>query len=264
MLTSPENPFIKMVLSLKRKKGRIKNRLFLAEGPHLVQEAFNAGFSLKGLIVASDSFNEDLDSLISQARDLRITIYQVAPRLFQRLAETETPQGIMALAVLPEHSDKWPPSQGYLGLVLNGIQDPGNLGALIRTAWGAGIKEIFITPGVTDPYSGKTARASQGGIFHLQIHTRSTEEIIEWTMRNQVNLWVGDAKAKQVYFHQDLTAPGLFVLGAEASGVDPLFMGAGIPVKIQLPGGVDSLNVAISGAIMLFEALRQREIAGHQ
>lgn len=261
MLTSIENPFIKMVLSLGKKKNRTKKKLFLAEGPHLVQEALSAGFGLKGVIVTSPSLNEELDSLINKVKDMRIRIYEVTPNLFERLAETETPQGIIALAKLPDQVEEWPNPNQYLGFVLDGIQDPGNVGTIIRTAWGAGTKDIFISDGTADPYSGKAVRASQGGIFHLQVHIKPVEEVIRWANLHNVTLWIGDPKADRIYFSQDLTVPSLFVLGAEAHGPSPELIKAGIPVKIPLSSGMDSLNVSISSGVLVFEALRQRWIS---
>lgn len=261
MLTSIENPFIKMVLSLGKKKNRTKHKLFLAEGPHLVQEALNAGFDLKGVIVTGSLIDEELISLVKKVNEMRIRIYEVPPKLFERLAETETPQGIIALAKLPDQVEEWPNPHQYLGFVLNGIQDPGNVGTIIRTAWGAGIKDIFISDGTADPYSGKAVRASQGGIFHLHVHIQPVEEVIRWANLKNVTLWVGDPKADRIYFSQDLTVPSLFVLGAEAHGPDPQLIKAGIPIKIPLSSGMDSLNVSISSGILVFEALRQRRIS---
>lgn len=260
MLTSRENPLIKLISALKSKKGRIKHRLFLAEGPHLVREAMNSSAGIKGLICEGKNLGSGVAILLDLAKERKIPIYDVAPKLFKELAETESPQGIMALVTIPEFAELLPEPRGFLGLILNGIQDPGNVGTILRTAWAAGITDLFLTPGTADPYSGKAVRSSQGGIFYLRIHNFSVEEIISWSERNSILIWAADPRAENIYYEQDFTRPGVFLLGNEARGPEAGFAGVGIPVRIPLPGRADSLNVSTSAAILVFEALRQRSV----
>lgn len=277
MISSKENPLIKTVTALRRKKGRLKHGLFIAEGPHLIQEAFASPFarSIKGLILEGEDqagLGDDAGSpfaagaLAQSAKARGISLYYVTKRLFKELAETENPQGILALLELPPADtalqSKEPLAKGFLGLLLNEIQDPGNLGTILRTAWGAGIKNLFITPGTVDPYSGKAVRSSQGGIFNLIIHRTPLTQVIAWARENGITIVSGDPRGAKLYYDYDFTLPTLILLGNEGRGPQQEAVAAGLPVKIPLPGGAESLNVATAAGILIFEAVRQRARAG--
>src|SRR5690554_2819682 len=264
VITSRDNPLYKLYNSVKTNKGRRKHRLFLAEGPHLAVEALTASYPLHSLLVAEEKFSSPqrppwLSPLLQEAEAKGIPVYRMAGDLFHRLAETETPQGVLALAMLPENGLALPAPEGFLGLLLNGIRDPGNVGMIMRTAWAAGVKDLFFTPGTADPHSGKAVRASQGGVFHLHLHRRPLAEFLDWAQEAAVTCWVGDPRGGKDYYHADFARPALIVLGHETQGPEEAVRESGERVKIPLPGGAESLNVAVSAGILLYEALRQRE-----
>lgn len=263
VITSRDNPLYKLYNAVKTNKGRKKHRLFLAEGPHLVAEALAASYPLHSVLVAEERFLSPqrpswLLPLLQEAERGGIPVYRMAGALFHRLAETETPQGIMALAVLPEDGMALPAPEGFLGLLLNGIRDPGNVGMIMRTAWAAGVKDLFFTPGTADPYSGKAVRASQGGVFHLRLHRRPLVDFLRWAEEAAVTCWVGDPRDGKDHYQADFSQPALIVLGHETQGPEKAARECGQRVKIPLPGGADSLNVAVSAGILIYEALRQR------
>ena len=273
MISSKENPLIKTVAALQRKKGRLKHGLFIAEGPHLIEEALASPFArrIKGLIlVGEDQAGPGDDGgshftvgvLAQTAKARGIPLYYVTKRLFRELAETENPQGILGLLELPPAAAAPPGreslAKGFLGLLLNEIQDPGNLGTILRTAWGAGIKNLFVTPGTVDPYSGKAVRSSQGGIFNLTIHRTPLTQVLAWARENGVTIVSGDPRGAKVYYDYDFTMPTLILLGNEGKGPQPEAATAGVPVQIPLPWGAESLNVATAAGILIFEAGRQR------
>lgn len=258
MLTSRENSLYKLLRAVRTKKGRKKHRLFLAEGPHLVQEALNSPYQVHKVIVEGKEAPERLRPLLQQAAEQKITVCQLTGTLFRQVTETETPQGILALVRLPEQEKLLPAADRFLGLLLNEIRDPGNLGLILRNAWAAGVKDIFLTPGTTDPYAGKTVRSSQGGIFHLQLHHRPLADFLGWAVTNNVKICVGDPRGQTLYYQEDFCNPVLFVLGHETRGPERAAREAGKSIKIPLFGGADSLNVAVSSGILLYEALRQR------
>ncbi len=248
---------------MKTNKGRKKHRLFLVEGPHLVAEAVKASHPLHSIIVTEEKFSPGqgparLLPLLQQAEAEGIPVYRMAGGLFRRLAETETPQGILALTMLPAEKMELPAPEGFLGLLLNGIRDPGNIGMIMRTAWAAGVKDLFLTPGTADPYSGKAVRASQGGIFHLRLHQRPLTAFLNWAKETAVTCWVGDPHGGIDYHQADFSGPALFILGHETQGPEKTAREGGERVRIPLPGGAESLNVAVSAGILLYEALRQR------
>lgn len=238
--------------------------MFLVEGPHLAVEAFKASYPLHSVLVAEEKvghFQTDprLLRLLQQIEEEKIPVYRMARDLLHRLAETETPQGILALAKMPVGGEKLPAPEGFLGLLLNGIRDPGNIGLIMRTAWAAGVKDLFFTPGTADPYSGKAVRASQGGLFNLRLHQRPLTDFLAWVKNVSVTCWVGDPHGGVNYHQADFRGPALFVLGHETQGPERAAREGGKGVKIPLPGGAESLNVAVSAGIFLYEALRQRD-----
>lgn len=211
LLTSRDNPIIKTTISLQKRKGRERNRLFLAEGRHLVEEALKSSFTVRWVLVkegvhCSGSFWE---LLVEQ----KVPVYQVSSRLYPALTETQTPQEVLGVVAYPEETTDFPPiDPTFCGLILHALQDPGNLGAIIRTAWAAGIKTIFTTPGTVDPYGGKVVRASQGGVFNLRLFVRPLDAILSWARAGGVSIWVADPRGAKVYYQADLTGPTLFFI----------------------------------------------------
>lgn len=260
VLTSRDNPLIKTVVSLHKRRGREKHRLFLAEGPHLVEEALRSSFTVRNIIVKEGAtFSQGLAALIKAKG---VPVFQVSARLYQVLSETKTPQEVMGVVEQPTETPGFPAvGTDFCALVLHGIQDPGNLGTIMRTAWAAGFSNLLLTPGTVDPYGGKVVRSSQGGIFNLKLYTRPLTEILAWACTHGVKIWVGDPRGHNLYFEQDLTGPTLFLFGNEAHGFDWTTLGSDWEIeglRIPLPGGAESLNVSISAAILMYEALRQR------
>jgi TrmH family RNA methyltransferase len=263
VITSRDNPLFKLYNSVKTNRGRRKHRLFLVEGPHLVEEAFKVSYPLHSVLVAEEKFFSRQSSgwllpLLQQAAAKSIPVYRMTGVLFRDLAETETPQGILALAMFPAEGMELSAPTGFLGLLLNGVRDPGNIGMIMRTAWAAGVKDLFFTPGTADPYSGKVVRASQGGIFHLRLHQRPLSAFLNWAKEAAVTCWVGDPHGGTNYHQADFSGPALFILGHETQGPEKAAREGGERIKIPLPGGAESLNVAVSAGILLYEALRQR------
>ena len=260
VLTSRENPLIKTVISLQRRRGRKKHRLFLAEGPHLLEEALRSSFKVRNVLVKEGTTCPGALGELVKAKG--VPVYQVSARLFSVLTETQTPQDVLAVVEQPCEAKGFPSvGKDFCALILHQIQDPGNLGTIMRTAWAAGLANLFITPGTVDPYGGKVVRSSQGGIFNLNLYFQTLEWILEWACTHGVKVWVGDPRGNKLYFEQDLTGPTLFLLGNEAHGfdwaeLDQDWMVEG--VRIPVPGGAESLNVSISAAILIYEALRQR------
>ena len=260
VLISRDNPLIKTVISLQGRKGRKKHRLFLAEGPHLLEEALRSSFKVQKVLIKewAPCFGEVADLVKANG----VPIYPVAARLFPLLTETQTPQDVLAVVEQPREEAGFPSfDKEFCALILHQLRDPGNLGTIMRTAWAAGVTNLFITPGTVDPYGGKVVRSSQGGIFNLNLYFQTLESILEWAGRHGVRVWVGDPRGDQLYFEQDFTGPILFLLSNEAHGFDWTQLDQDWKVeavRIPVPGGAESLNVSISAAILIYEALRQR------
>jgi TrmH family RNA methyltransferase len=147
-----------------------------------------------------------------------------------------------------------------LGLIIDGLQDPGNVGAIIRTAWAAGCDGLLFTPNTADPFQGKVVRASMGGIFYQSVYRNlKPVDIVEWSERMGVQIVVGDPMASQYCFEFNLTRPSLILIGNEGKGYNPEWDNhPTIKALIPQPGGAESLNASISAGIFLYEAIRQR------
>ncbi len=188
-------------------------------------------------------------------------IFSISGALFQKAADTETPQGLIAVVRKPRKlltecsvGERMP-----LWLILDAVQDPGNVGTLVRNADAAGASGVLLTTGCADIYAGKTVRASMGSLFHLPVIKASTTECLDFCRLNLLRLYVADGDAKTNYTDEDLAVPCAIVLGNEGSGVGSDFkQHACAHLRIPIGGLAESLNVASAAAVILFEAARQR------
>lgn len=260
MITSVSNDLIKLVTTLHHKKGRLQENLFLAEGIHLVQEGLKAGSQIKHFFWSEKLTRTPEGKELLEILSLNHRGFEVSEPVLAKICETENPQGIVATIVIPTQTDLLEFTDFKLGLILDGLQDPGNVGAIIRTTWAAGCDGLFLTPSTADPYQGKVVRASMGGIFHQRIYRSLEPHVIsEWSERMGIQIVAGDPKATKFCFQSNLTLPSLIIIGNEGNGLNPDWMNLPIAkVLIPQPGGAESLNASISAAILLYEALRQR------
>jgi TrmH family RNA methyltransferase len=263
VITSTANQFVKSAASLHHKKGRREHGLFLAEGPHLVAEAFRAGAAIRRYFwTARWGAGEEGRALLRRLAETAEG-FEVSEPVMAKLAETETFQGIVAVVAIPPA----PPldlTGAKLGLILDGLQDPGNVGTIIRTAWAAGLDCLFLTGGTADPYQGKVVRATMGGLFHQRIYVNLNPPIIAGVARRAgFQIIAGALGADCSCFAVDLTVPTLVLVGNEGQGIASEwdeFLAR--KVFIPQPGKAESLNVAVAAGILVYEALRQRMAAG--
>ena len=257
MLTSLQNPLVKQIRQLHQSKGRREQQLFLVEGTHLLEEACRRDYPLITVCYTPEwqEKHKSLCELISQKAQ-RIEL--VSARVIQSLATTVHPDGVVAIA---------PQSQTNflkittLGIALDKIQDPGNLGTIIRTATATNIDGMWLSTDSVDLYHPKVVRASAGGWFQLPmaISEYLKTEVLELQSQGlQIVATVPNSNIN--YWEIDLRKPTLIVVGNEGSGISTdLIDLADYSVKIPLSNGVESLNVAISTAIILYEVQRQRQ-----
>jgi TrmH family RNA methyltransferase len=260
MIRSLSNDLIKLVRTLHHKKGRLRENLFLAEGIHLVQEGLKSGFKIRHFF-----WTEKLTKT-SEGRELLEVLkdghqgFEVSEAVLAKISETENPQGVIATVAIPEQTTLAEFTDFKLGLIIDGLQDPGNVGAIIRTAWAFDCDGLFFTPGAADPYQGKVVRASMGGIFYQRIcQNLEPQAIYQWSSRMGIRIIAGDPKATEFCFQSDLAGGSLILIGNEGRGLNPEW--ANYPINktlIPQPGGAESLNASISAGILLYEALRQR------
>ncbi len=260
MITSISNDLIKLVKSLHYKKGRLQENLFLAEGIHLVQEVLNSGSNIKHFFWSEKLTRTTEGKELLKVLNINCQGFEVSEPVMAKICETENPQGILATLTIPSQPDSIGFIDFKLGLIIDGLQDPGNVGSIIRTAWAAGCDGLLLTPNTADPYQGKVVRASMGGIFHQQIYRDLQPHIIaEWSKRRGIQILAGDPKGTKYCFEFDLTKPSLILIGSEGSGLNPEWNSLIITkALIPQPGGAESLNASVSAGVLIYEALRQR------
>lgn len=257
VLRSPDNAAFK-ALSKLLKDGRARREASRAvvEGPHLVVEALRAGVVRELWVTPEAMEGKDAPTVFKAARAAAVREKLIAAALLRRLSDSESPQGW--LAVVDTVAAK-PQGRPTLTLALDALQDPGNLGTLLRCAWAAQAS-LLLGPGCADPWSPKVLRAGVGAHFHVSVQTVSELPSALKSLAGQgVVILATSPRAAASYLDVDLKRPLCLVLGAEGAGLSPEVAAvAKEQLSIPYPGGAESLNAAVSGAIVLFEALRQR------
>lgn len=264
VIASSANKKIKLVASLKQKKHRDAERLFIAEGIRLAEAAVEANWPCRfGLCMGTAAKNERVQMFLQQLEARQCPVYEVPEDIYNKISDTQQPQGV--LLVLENGSSSLSSVISGAGasfiLVLDQLQDPGNVGTIIRTADAVGCSGIIVMENSADIYAGKTVRATMGSLFHLPVVTGiGQEELIDFLAQHKISLLATalDAQA-QPYFSLDFTVPVALVLGNEGAGVSPeLLDKADQKVFIPMAGRSESLNVATAAAVLLYEGLRQR------
>jgi RNA methyltransferase, TrmH family len=263
LLTSIQNPLVRQVASLKDKKGRDGTGLFMVEGIRFVEEAFEAGAEVC-LIMYSPKLGESErgEELLELAARRKVSLHPVSDKVLAHVVDTQTPQGIIAAVRIPKVSLTDLPMQQALIVIVDGVQDPGNLGTIVRTALAAGASGVVTTKGTVDLFNPKTLRSTMGGVFALPVvQGLDIQDLIEWLEGNAIPMAVADAKGEAVYYTTSLLPPIALVIGNEGSGPSAELLGkADLKVSIPLSGGVESLNAAVAAALLLFESSRQRAV----
>ncbi|MBX0358987.1 RNA methyltransferase [Halobacillus sp. Nhm2S1] len=240
MLTSLQNTKVKEWKKLHKRKYRNQTGTFIVEGFHLVEEVLKSDWEIVEMIVREGTdFSIPTDIPTVMVNDV----------VFQAISETETPQGIAAVVKQKESSV----DQAALTLMLDSVQDPGNVGTLIRTADAAGFDQVILGSGTVDVYNDKVIRATQGSIFHIPVLSGELEEFIDPMKRDGVQI-LASALKDAVPFQQ-LQAPSkaVLIVGNEGQGIqENLLNQADQRVYIPIYGQAESLNVGIAGAVLMY------------
>ncbi len=252
-LSSAANPRFKYAKSLRNRRNRRKQQQILLEGERLIADSISAGFS-PALFFFTPDAEQRHAPLLEQAASTGAQLLRVTPELFAQISDTISPQGVIAISAIPQI----PPGNRGLALIVDGVRDPGNLGTLLRSAAAADADQVILMPGVTDPWSPKALRAGMGAHFRIAIRTAKTaEEARLWLPEHAI--YFADARADLAYTAVNWTRPSALILGGEterASIID--HWQEATSIAIPMARGVESLNVAVAGSVILFEAARQR------
>lgn len=258
MITSLQNPLVKQIRKLHRAKERHEQQLFLLEGTHLLEEAYVANCSFTA-VCCTPAWQHTHAELWQKIVERSQRVELVSEAVLQAMTTTVNPDGIVA--TVQRFSVAHIQRSMTLGIALETLQDPGNLGTVIRTAAAVGADGLWLSTDSVDLDHPKVLRASAGQWFHLPMTVSADLPADVQHYKNQgVQVIATLPVATLTYWQVDLTRPTLILLGNEGSGLSPdLSAISDVAVKIPLASGVESLNVAIAAALMLYEARRQRE-----
>jgi RNA methyltransferase, TrmH family len=264
-ITSPANPRIKQLVTLRRRRARDDAMVTLVEGFEELDLALSAGARPRALFYCPDLAAADQRPMATRAADLGAEVVRVSPAVFRKIAYRESPDGWLAVvpAVRADLADLKLGADPLL-LVCEGVEKPGNLGAILRTADAAGLAAVIATDPVTDWGNPNVIRASKGTVFSVPVAAGSSARVMSWLTERAVKVVATTPDADLLVTEADLRGPVAIVVGSEKNGLPPDWLTfAHVKARIPMFGRADSLNVATSAAIACYEAIRQRS-GGHQ
>ncbi|MCX8061405.1 MAG: RNA methyltransferase [Anaerolineales bacterium] len=256
MITSTRNPKIQWIRALQTRAQRRKEEgVFVIEGVRLAEEALQSGWQIQ-LALFTRSTDMRVQNLLANLEERQVLLEEVSPRVLQAVSDTESPQEV--LLVVKQQSLSLPPKLSFV-LIVDALRDPGNLGTILRSAAAAAVEAVFLPPATVDVYSPKVVRSAMGAHFRLPMMRLSWDEIRQIVEVHHLTVYLADAHGEVAYDQADFRQPFALVMGGEAEGASPIARSiAQHRVFIPMPGKMESLNAAVSAAILIFEAVRQR------
>ncbi|WP_338409875.1 RNA methyltransferase [uncultured Flavobacterium sp.] len=257
-ITSIQNPYIKSLVQLQEKaKARKQSGSFLIEGKREIELAIKGNYQIETVLFCPEFISEkQVNSLITNT----LNTIEISKEVYQKLAYRDTTEGVLAVAKTKSvalHDLVLPINP--LILVLESIEKPGNIGAMLRTADAAHIDAVLLANPKSDLYNPNIVRSSVGCLFTNQISSGTTEEIISFLKEKNISIYSATLQNSNEYNKIDYTTPTALVVGTEATGLSQLWRDhSSKNIIIPMQGTIDSMNVSVAAAILLFEAKRQR------
>lgn len=258
-ITSLQNPKIKNIVKLSKAKERRDQNLFLLEGARELSLALSTNYEVDSAFVCPELFSKtDYPQVLDNLPDYKIN--EVSAQVFEKIAYREGSDGLIALLKPKVHSiENLKVSDNPFIIILESVEKPGNLGAILRTADAAQADAVIICDPLTDIYNPNAIRSSVGCVFTVPTATCTSSEAIEWLKAKQITTYAAELQAANWYQDEDYKKPSAIVMGTEADGLTSFWLdNADRRIKIPMRGKIDSLNVSVSTAIITFEAMRQR------
>lgn len=256
-ILSVQNPRVKLWVQLLERKGREKQGQYTVEGTHLVEEAVKANAPVRTIVYDLDKGIPN--QLYRETKD-HVEWIGVSRQVLEKCTDTDTPQGIFAVLDKPELTvTELLTAHQALVVVVDGVQDPGNLGTIIRSSDAVGASGVILGKGTVDLYNPKTIRSTMGSLFHLPIISGDLLEWLPKAAEHGTQIIGTSLQATASCYDVDFNRPTWLILGNEGQG-----MSADVaelvtkPIIIPMQGGAESLNVAMAATVLLFEASRQR------
>jgi TrmH family RNA methyltransferase len=259
-ITSPKNARIKHLTDLQEKsRNRRKEGLFVIEGPREIKLALAGGYVLEEIYNCTEIESEEKEQVLGQIAG-EVLQFSISLPVYQKIAYRSTVGGLVAVArAKPLSLENLTLSKNPLILVCEGVEKPGNLGALLRTADATQLDAFIICDPKADFYNPNVIRSSVGCVFTQAVAAAGTAETIAFLKKNNIATYACELEAAQRYDQPDYTRPTAFIMGTEATGLSREWLSAADQnIIIPMRGQIDSLNVSVSAAVVVFEAGRQR------
>ena len=278
-ITSIQNPKIKHIALLQQKSAeRRKSGLFIVEGQRELGHCLAAGYDIDSIYVLESQYESlfsdnatratvDADGNVSLG-DIynKVKVNTVTPQVYEKIAYRGSTEGILAVVKTKQHNLaglKLPDNP--LVIVLEGVEKPGNLGAILRTADAAGVDAVLVCDPLTDLYNPNLIRSAIGAIFTVPVATCTSEECISYLKDKGIKILTAQLQDSLLYYDQDMTVATAIVMGTESTGLTDIWRNAAdAHIRIPMLGKLDSLNVSVSTAVLVYEAVRQRGKSGEQ
>lgn len=260
-ITSLQNPRIKNLVRLREGSHRRRQQRFLIEGRRELERSIAADWELEAVYFAEEFFRDEGDyELLDRVAKSGLEAIRLDEQVFQKAAYRESPDGWLASAPMRQNRlESIALSKCPLLLVLEGVEKPGNLGAVIRSANAAGADAVIVSNPVTDIYNPNAIRASQGAFFDIPVVETENSELIPWLATHGIAAMVATPHADELVWDANLKMPLAWIMGTEHDGVsDDWLKPPHKTVRLPMKGITDSLNVSTAAAVMLFETVRQR------
>ncbi len=256
-IQSLQNTFIKNILKLQEKsRERKKQQLFVIEGKREIELACKGQFEIDSLLFIPQKIEYDYLKQFN-ARE----VIEITPEVYQKIAYRESTEGIIAIAKSKyiDLNSLIFKNKEPLILVIEGIEKPGNIGAMIRSADAANIDAIILADPKTDQYNPNVIRSSVGSVFTKNIVISSSDEVIKFFKKNNIKMYAATLQNSNLYTNQNYTEATAIIVGTEANGLTQIWRDHSTKnINIPMQGEIDSMNVSVAAAIILFEAKRQR------
>lgn len=253
-MLSRDNQLVKNALKLKQRKYRDEQGRFIIEGIRLIEEGIREGF-VEYILYSSKLLDTNGAGRI---QDSGVKMYEVSHDILKELCDTQNPQGAAAVAIKPENTSY--NLKGDFLVVADGIQDPGNLGTIIRTSDAAGADGVIILKGTVDAYNSKTLRSTMGSVFHIPIICcDSIESLADNLKKSGFAIYASSLEGSEIIYDCDFKGRLAIIIGNEANGIPEEHIRLCThKIKIPMAGRAESLNAASAAAIIIYEAVRQR------
>ena len=254
-ISSVQNPKIKLLTALQKKSSERRSRgLFVVEGLRELQHCIEAGFEVDSVFCCRELLSDDFD--VKNA-----VCYTVSPKVYEHIAYRGSTEGIVAVVKCRERSlDDLELGENPLLMVLESVEKPGNLGAVLRSADAAKADAVIVCDPLTDLYNPNLIRASIGAVFTVPVVACDSTTCIDFLKSKNIKILTAQLQDSSLYYDTDMRRGVAIVMGTESTGLTPQWrLAADAHIRIPMLGRLDSLNVSVSAAILLFEAVRQRK-----